>query len=87
MNLDTVVTYKIIRKKQNKSIVSSHVENIYNRKMAYSKKMWYFSVRQRYCFKGTRARFSNEAPGIIGPVKMFCFPFEMGVSIVLKIIQ
>ena len=28
-----------------------------------------------------------EAPGNYLPVKLFCFPFQMGVSKVLKIIQ
>ena len=32
------------------------------------------------------ARFS-KLPVITGPVKLFCFPFQMGVSKLLKIIQ
>ena len=32
------------------------------------------------------ARFS-KLPVIIGPVKLFCFPFQMVVSKVLKIMQ
>ena len=32
------------------------------------------------------ARFS-KLPVIIGPVKLFCFPFQMGVSKLLKIIK
>ena len=32
------------------------------------------------------ARFS-KLPVITGPVKLFCFPFQMGVSKVLKVIQ
>ena len=32
------------------------------------------------------ARFS-KLPVIIGPVKLFCFPFQVGVSKVLKIIH
>ena len=35
---------------------------------------------------GTGARFS-KLPVITGPVKLFCFPFQMGVSKLLKIIQ
>ena len=35
---------------------------------------------------GPGARFS-KLPVISGPVKLFCFPFQMGVSKLLKIIQ
>ena len=35
---------------------------------------------------GPGARFS-KLPVITGPVKLFCFPFQLGVSKVLKIIQ
>ena len=35
---------------------------------------------------GPGARFS-KLPVITGPVKLFCFPFQMGVSKLLKIIQ
>ena len=35
---------------------------------------------------GPGARFS-KLPVITGPVKLFCFPFQMGVSKVLKITQ
>ena len=34
----------------------------------------------------SEARFS-KLPVITGPVKLFCFPFQMGVSKLLKIIQ
>ena len=33
-----------------------------------------------------RARFS-KLPVIIGPVKLFCFPFQIGVSKGLKVVQ
>ena len=35
---------------------------------------------------GSGARFS-KLPVITGPVKLFCFPFQMGVSEGLKIVQ
>ena len=35
---------------------------------------------------GTGARFSKLAV-ITRPVKLFCFPFQMGVSKLLKVIQ
>ena len=35
---------------------------------------------------GTGARFSKLLV-ITGPVKLFCFPFQMGVSKLLKVIQ
>ena len=37
-------------------------------------------------FFGSGACFS-KLPVIAGPVKLFCFPFQTGVSKVLKIIQ
>ena len=40
----------------------------------------------RESLKGSGARFS-KLPVITGPVKLFCFPFQMGVSKCLKIIQ
>ena len=35
---------------------------------------------------GPEARLS-KLPVITGPVRLFCFPFQMGVSKVLKIVQ
>ena len=37
-------------------------------------------------FNGPGARFS-KLPVITGPVKMFCFPFQTGVSKGLKVVQ
>ena len=57
-------------------------------KKNYKKSLWRRQVlpKNKTQFLGPGARFS-KLPVTIGPVKLFCFPFQMGVSKVLKIIQ
>ena len=44
------------------------------------------TTNRKHRYKSPGACFS-KLPVITGPVKLFCFPFQMGVSKLLKIIQ
>ena len=51
-----------------------------------TKKEDYKDTKGYFVLESTGARFS-KLPVITGPVKLFCFPFQMGVSKGSKIVQ